>query len=591
MESASTNLGRRVLTILAADVVDYSRLTEIAEEATHGRLRAHRIRTFNPCTVSYRGQIIKNTGDGFLASFDSPGDALKCALEIQQEVSVGESVEPQDRRIRLRMALNVGDVIVEPEDIYGHSVNVAARLEQFAPPGGIVVSEEFLNRVKSNIQVPLDDLGQLRLKNLSRPVHAYSLHLPHAEHDIQAGVRRRPGRRTKIPSIAILPFRTSGNQEDAYFGAGMVDDIIVTLASISGLLVISRTSALSYASGLTDIQKIGQELGVGYVLSGSVRRTGNRLRISSNLSDIETDSVIWADRFDGELTELFDLQDRLATRIVWSVAPHVREAELKRARRKRPDNLTAYDLVLQAVDLIYRMNYADFVRAGPLLQRAIQADDGYATAYAYSALWNIHNINQGWTRDQKADAEEALRLAKGAIERGPADGFALAVCGHAQSQLFRDYSAGIELFDRALAAAPGNAMVWTLSSGVYSYTGNGHAAIERAEKGLRLSPIDKQSFFYLLFLTLAHYVNGTFEESIIWGRKSMSLNPRLCSNHRWLIGSLVALGRIEEAQEIAQALLNVQPHFRVSAYAQWCPLQVDLRAQLCERFRLAGVPD
>jgi TolB-like protein/class 3 adenylate cyclase len=581
-----------VLTILAADVVDYSKLTEVAEETTHARLRAHRVRTINPCTVSYRGHIIKNTGDGFLASFDSPGDALKCALEIQREVTVGESDEPHERRIRFRMALNIGDVIVEPDDIYGHSVNVAARLEQYAPPGGIVVSEDFLTRVKSNIEVPLDDLGRLRLKNLSRRVHAYSLHIPHAEHDLATGAQRRPSRRTKIPSIAILPFRTSGeNQEDAYFGAGMVDDIIVTLASITGLLVISRTSTLSYATGPTDIQKIGQELGVGYVLSGSVRRTGNRLRISSNLADVETNSVIWADRFDGNLMELFDLQDRIATRIVWSVAPHVREAELKRARRKRPENMTAYDLVLQAVDLIYRMNHADFVRAGPLLQRAIEADDGYATAYAYSALWKIHNINQGWTTNQKVDAEEALRLAAAAIDRDPADGFALAVYGHGTSQQLRDYRAGMELFDRALAAAPGNAMVWTLSSGVYSYMGNGSAAIERAEKGLRLSPVDRQSFFYLLFLTLAHYVNGTFEESVIWGRKSMSLNPRLCSNHRWLIGSLVALGQTNEAREIAQVLLNVQPLFRLSAYAQWCPLQLDLRTQLCERLRLAGVPD
>ena len=584
-------LTRRQLTILAADVVDYSRLTEAAEVNTHVRLRALRVQTIDPCVVSYRGRIIRNTGDGFLATFDSAADALACAIEIQREADIAEPAEAPDRKIRFRIGLNVGDVITEVEDIYGASVNIAARLEQYAPPGGIVISDKLVELVQSRFDILTDDLGHLNLKNISRPVHAFSLRVPGADQSVVPIAHGRGSRRARIPSIVVLPFRTSGeNQEDAYFGQGMVDDIIVVLASIQGLIVISRTSALSYV-GESDLQRVAQDLGVRYVLSGSVRRAGNGLRITAELTDIELNSVIWADRYDGELSELFDLQDRIATRIVWSSAPHVREAELRRALRKRPESMNAYDLVMQAIDLIYRMTFEDFSRARALLRQAISLDDSYAVAHAYAALWLVHSINQGWTSDQEADTQEAERLAAAACERDPANGFALAIHGHTRSVLFRDYDNAIGIFDRALAAAPGNAMVWSLSSGVRAYIGEGREAINRAERGLRLSPVDTQSYFYLLFLALAHYVNGTYEESVIWGRKSMALNPRLCSNMRWLIGSLVGLDKLSEARHVAQTLLQVQPRFRISTYAQWCPLKPELRAGLLEKLRIAGIPE
>jgi len=584
-------LSRRQLTIIAADVVDYSRLTEAAEVNTHVRLRALRVRIIDPCIVSYRGRVIRNTGDGFLATFDSSADALACAIEIQREVEATESSETSDRKIRFRIGLNVGDVITEPEDIYGTSVNIAARLEAYAPAGGIVIPETLVELMRSRYDIPTDDLGKLNLKNISRPVHAYSLRVPGADQSVLRIPRRRGARRAKIPSIVVLPFRTSGEvQEDLYFGQGMVDDIILALASIQGLLVISRTSALSYA-GEIDLQKVGQDLGVRYVLSGSVRRTGNGLRVTSELTDVESNSIIWADRYDGNLSELFDLQDRIASRIVWSLAPHVREAEVRRALRKRPESMNAYDLVLQAIDLIYRMNFAEFSRARGLLQQAISLDDSYALAYAYAAMWLMHGINQGWTSDQLADSQEAERLAAEACRRDPANGFALAIHAHARAILFRDYDTSIALFDRALAAAPGNAIVWTLSSGVHAWIGHGKEAIARAEKGLRLSPVDTQSHFYLTFLALAHYVHGTYDESVIWGYKSMGLNPRVCSNMRWLIASLVGLGKLDEARHVAQTLLKVQPRFHLSTYEKWCPLKPDIRAGLLDKLRIAGIPE
>ena len=587
--AAPANLLRRTLAIMTADVADYSRLTEVAEEETHLRLRALRVGTIDPCVVSYRGQIVKNTGDGFLATFDSSVDAVRCAIEVQRNVTASESPKSPDRRIRLRMALNFGNVISDLGDVYGTDVNVAARLEQFAQPGGIVVSDALLEVVRSRMDVPVQDLGQLELKNISRPVQAYSLRVAGLE---SGNALSNTAREATLPSIAILPFRTSDdNPDDAYFSEGMVDDIIFTLSSIRGLLVISRTSALAYRTGPIDLQKIGQDLGVRYAMSGSVRRVKSLLRITVELGDVASGSVIWADRYDGDISELFVLQERIATRIVWSLAPHVRESELKRGLRKRPENMNAYDLLLQAIDLQYRMNPADFARAGNLLRQSIKADDSYATAHAYAALWQIHNINQGWTRNLEADSLDAERLAAAAVDRDPADGFALAIHAHTKAVLFRDYNSSFELFDRALQAAPGNAMVWVLSSGVHSYTGQAKSAIERAEKGMRLSPLDTQSFFYLLFLTLAHYVNGTYDEAIIWGRKSAGMNPRLCSNLRWLIGSHVALGQIEEARYYARTILDVSPGFRLSQYSKWSPLREDLREELVKRLQIAGIPE
>ena len=590
IELSSPHFVRQTLTILAADVVGYARLTEAAEDDTHVRLRSLRVGLIDPCVVSYRGRIVKNTGDGFLAVFYSAVDAVQCAIELQRDISESERTEAPDRKIVFRMGLNVARAIVEPDDVYGMRVKVPARLEQCAPPGGIVVSVDVLEQGGSRIDVPMDDLGSLRLKNMSRPVRAYSLLVPGADRRA-ASNRMSVTRRAKVPSVAVLPFHDAVASDNNYFGDGMVEDIIVALQSIRGLLVIARTSTLAFRSAPVDTRRVGQELGVRYVLSGNVRHADERLRIVVELADVETGSVIWADRYNGDLADLFDFQARIATRIVWSVAPHVREAELKRALRKRPDNMNAYDLVMQAIDLMYRMNFSDFTQAGSLLQKAIVADPNYATAYAYAALWHIHNVAQGWAGEGSPDRAEAARLAAAAVDRDPADGFALALLAHTRSFLFRDYSAARELFDRALSASPNNAMAWSLSSAVYSYMGEGQTAVERAQQGLRLSPIDTQAFFYLMILGVAHYVNGTHDEAVIWLQKSLAINPRLCASLRVLIVSLVAMDRLEEARNHARTLLEIQPRFRISSYAELCPYRDNIRAEFLARLQQAGLPE
>ena len=590
IDAAEVAPTRRMLAILAADVVGYARLTELAEDATHIRLRSLRFGVINPCIVSFRGRIVKNTGDGFLASFDSALDAARCAVALQAEVAAAQTREGYDRKIQFRMGLNVAQTIVESEDIFGKGVNIAARLEQSAPAGGVVLSDEMFQQIKDRIDVPVQDLGVLRLKHLASPVHAYSLLLPEAERLPSSG--GKASRQAKVPYIAVLPFRTqAANPEDDYFGDGTADEIVVALQSLRGLCVISSMSTSPYRSGPIDSQRIGQELGVRYVLSGSIRRADQRLRISVELQDVEAGIVLWADHYDGEVSELFDFQSRIATRIVWSIAPQVREAELKRALRKRSDNLNAYELLMKAIDFMYRMNYFDFGRAGELLQAAIALDPSYATPYAYAALWHIHNVAQGWGAEGGPDAAEAARLATAAVDRAPADGFALAVLGHTKALLFKDYGAALDLFDRALSASPGNAMAWTLSSGVYGYLEDGQSAITRAEQGLRLSPADTQAYFYLFFLGQAHYINGNYDEAVVWARKTASLNGRLSANLRILAAAYVAKGQGEEALTITRMLLDIQPRFKLAAYRDRCPFRSSLRERFIEHLREAGLPD
>jgi adenylate cyclase len=486
------------------------------------------------------------------------------------------------------MGLNVARTIVESEDIFGQGVNIAARLEQAAPAGGVVLSHEIYQEVKDRLDIPAQDLGLLRLKHLSRPVRAYSLLLPEAQ---RLSVGPRPGRQAKVPFIAVLPFRAQGDEsQDDYVGDGTAAEIVVALQSIRGLFVIASTSTLPYRTGTIDNQKIGQDLGVRYVLSGNVRRTDKHLRLAVQLTDVEAGVVLWADHYDGDVSELFEFQSRIATRIVWSVAPQVREAELKRALRKRSDSLNAYELLMKAIALTYRMNFADFNRAGELLQASIVADPNYATAYAYAALWHIHNFAQGWSPEGGPDAAEATRLAAAAVEHDPADAFALAVLGHTKALFFKEYDNAIDLFDRALNASPGNAMAWSLSSGVYGYLENGLEAVRRSEQGLRLSPADTQAFFYLQFLGQAHYVSGNYDEALIWARKTVALNPRVAANLRTLAATHVARGQLDEARAVARMLLEVQPRFQLSVYAERCPFQTDLRERFLRHLSASGLP-
>ena len=394
------------------------------------------------------------------------------------------------------------------------------------------------------------------------------------------------------PSIAVLPFHVQGESEtQTYFGDGVVEDIIGALASLREMFVISRNSTLRYRGTGADVRVVGRDVGVSYVLSGSVRRANDRLRVSAELSETARGTVVWASHFDGISEDLFALQDQIATRVVSTIAPQVREAELRRAFRKRPDNMEAYDCMLRGLAQRYHLNPEDFSEARTWLERAIILDPGYAAPYALLADWHSIRAGQGWSADPAADNAEVIRLATAALERDSFDATALALCGHVKSLLLHEFDEALALFDRAIAASPSSAIAWARSSPTYSYIGDGREAIRRAEQGLRLNPFDLHVFFNHSILGLGLYVAGEHEEGIRWGRKAREENPRYTANLRFLAANLAAAGHLDEAREVSRALLAVEPGFRVDRFIEGYAMRdPELRGRFGSHLRLAGLP-
>jgi adenylate cyclase len=580
---------RRLAAILAADVVGYTRLMETHEVDTHIRLMQLRSEVLAPGVAAQRGRIVKHTGDGFLATFDTARDATRCALSLQEAVAAHTVGLPADQRISFRMGLNAADIILEGDDVFGDGVNIAARLQTYAPSGGVVVSSAVAEQLGNDFDVNVIDLGDLRLRNISRPVRVYALHPPMQPSRLvgEAAAGSEPR-----PSIAVLPFRMNlVSPDQAYFVDGIVYDIIRGLAALKELFVVSRGSTLGYSGRNIDVREIGRQLGVRYVLYGSVQKTSTTLRIGTELSDAESGEVVRSDQYEGDLDDLFALQDRIAISVVRTIAPQVLERELMRALRKHPQNLTAYDLVLQALDLLYRMDYDSFSKARGLLEQAISYDPNYALAYSYVALWYVFRIGEIGSSDPDADAVAGARYAAQGVELGGDDAFALAVYTHAQSFLLHDLDKGREVAGRAIAAGPSSAMAWTMASATSGFLGDGPEAVSQGEQGVRLSPLDARSFWHEGLLGQAHYVNGDYEQALEWALSALNRNGLIRFNHRLLIATLGALGRGREAAEAARRFLQIQPDFHVSSYAKRCPFRATALETWLGHLRSAGLPE
>ena len=579
---------RRLAAVLAADVVGYTRLMEAHEEDTHVRLMQLRSQILDPGVAAQHGRIVKNTGDGFLATFETARDATRCALSLQEAVSAHTAALPADQRISFRMGLNAADIIVEEDDVYGEGVNIAARLQTYASSGGIVVSGAIAEQLDNDLNVNAIDLGDLRLRNIGRPVRVYALRpsMQPAKLVGEAVAGSEPR-----PSIAVLPFRMNlASPDQGYFADGVVYDIIRGLAALKELFVVSRGSSLGYGGRDIDVREIGRQLGVRYVLYGSVQRTTTMLRIGTELSDAESGEVIRSDQYEGDPGDLFALQDRIAISVVRKIAPQVRERELMRAMRKHPQNLTAYDLVLQALDLLYRMDYDSFSKARGLLEQAISHDPNYALAYSYVALWYVFRIGEIGSPDPDGDAIAGARYATEAIERGD-DAFALAMYGHVLSFLLHDFHKAKEILERAIEAGPSSAMAWTMASATSGFLGDGPSAVRQGEQGVRLSPLDARSFWHEGLLGQAYYVNGEYKQALEWARSAVSRNELIRFNQRLLIVTLDALGRREEAAQAARRFLQIQPEFRISSYATRCPFRDAALETWLGHLRSAGLPD
>jgi len=396
------------------------------------------------------------------------------------------------------------------------------------------------------------------------------------------------------PSIAVLPFvEQSAATASSYFSDGLVEDIISALSCLPELIVISRTSTLRYRGAVQDPRQVRRELRVRYMLSGSVRRAGNKVRLSAELADCERGATIWSDRFGGEAADLFELQDELSARVVATIAPQVQESELRRVLRKRPESLDAYECVLRGLDLLYRFDDDDkFMQALPMFERAMTLDPTYATAHALAASWYSVRMGQGLSPDRMADYREAERLSKLALTMDRFDPLALSLCGHIRAFLFRDFDHAIELFDRALAANPSSAIAWVRSSATFSYIDEPREARRRVDIGLRLSPYDAHVFRSYAIVALASYAAGDYADAAQWARRSAARNPRFTANLRFLAASLAASGQIDEARDVGRELLRVHPNFSAFSFVEGHAFKdPDKRRLFAEHLVLAGLPE
>src|SRR5215472_3971718 len=484
---------RRLAAILAADVAGYSRLMSVDEKGTHERLKTHFRELINPKITMHGGRIVKNTGDGLLAEFPSAVNAVRCAVEIQRAMVDQNADAPKDKRISFRIGVNLGDVIVEPEDIFGDDVNIASRLEALAEPGGIWISRAVRDRIGERLPYSFDDIGEQSVKNIAHPVHVFRVRFegetkprPTGTPDIVAKSLLFPDK----PSIAVLPFvNLSGDPEQEYFADGMVDEIITALSRIRWLLVVARNSSFTYKDQTVDVKQIGRELGVRYVLEGSVRKGGGRVRITAQLIESITGTHLWADRFDGSLEDIFELQDKVASSVAGVIEPTLQAAEIRRSADRPTRNLTAYDLYLRALAALFPITRERTLDALGLLEQAIVIDRHYGAF--------LRGVLSRATRERTLDrrAREipppGCRSRSASAPGGGADPGILANAAHVLAYFGENIGAMVGLVDRALALNPSFARGWNVSGTLRLWAGQPDIAIEHAETSLRLSPRER----------------------------------------------------------------------------------------------------
>jgi adenylate cyclase len=553
------------------------------EEGTLARVNAIRREFWEPKVAEHRGRIVKRTGDGVLIEFASVVDAARYGIEIQRGMAERNAEVPQDQRIELRMGIHVGDVLIEEDDIFGDGVNVAARLEGIAEPGGICFSRAAFEQVEGKIDASFEDGGDQQLKNIARPIRIYRI-------NFAAPVRSATLKVPDKPSIAVLPFQNmSGDPEQDYFADGMVEDIITGLSRIKWLFVIARNSSFTYKGRTVDVKQVGRELGVRYVLEGSVRKVGSRVRITCQLIEGETGAHIWAERYDRPLDDIFALQDEITLSVVGAIEPNLRLAEVERAKRKRPDSLDAYDLVLQALPDVYSRMPEQSQRALRLLARALELDPTYALAHACAAQCNHAIFLRGGQNIENRKA--AVRHAQAALAYGQDDALALTLAGFSIGMEGHDRAAAFAAFEASLAVSPSSALAFMQGSVIHALAGDAERAIEWSEKGLRLSPFDPWRSSAFLALALAKFHLGQTQEAAADARKSVQSSPGFSIPYVALAAALARLGRLEEAKTVAARVLELQPEFRYSRFLAAANCETKLAAALSEALRPTGLPE
>jgi adenylate cyclase len=581
---------RRLAAILAADVAGYSRLIGADEGGTLDRLKALRRELFDPKIAEHRGRLVKTTGDGLLVEFGSVVDALRCAVEVQREIAGRNAGVPPDSRIEFRIGINMGDIVVEDGDIFGDGVNVAARLEALAEPGGICVAARVQEDAAGKLDLVFEDIGEQRLKNIARPVRVYRVVTTTrpAMPQVSSGLPL-PDK----PSIAVLPFANmSGDPEQEYFADGMVEEIITALSRIRWLFVIARNSSFTYKGQAIDVKQVGGELGVRYVLEGSVRKAAGRVRITAQLIDATSGTHLWADRFDGSLEDVFELQDQVASGVVGAIEPRLRQSEIERAHRKPTESLDAYDLYLRALALRDIHTDDSMREAIALLKRALAIDPNYVPAKAAIGWSRIHQRSHGRSPVSEADGAEAIAYAREAIETGKDDPDALFMAAFTLFYFAGDLAVAGTAVDRALALNPNSAHAWMVRG--YVSLPQPDAAIAAFERAIRLNPFDRLERGFIGGIAVAHLRAGRYEQALDWADRALGEQPTYPAALRTKAIACAHLDRLKEAREAVRRLLDLQPWNTIARTAQFYARlfgSQDAAAIYVEGLRKAGMPE
>jgi adenylate cyclase len=559
---------RKLAAIFAADIVGYSRQMSADEEGTHAAVTALRREVIAPAIDKHHGRIVKSTGDGFLADFASAVDAVRCAVEMQAAVTERNGAVPSERRIEYRIGINIGDIIVEADDIYGDGVNIAARLEALAQANGVFVSRVVRDQVRDKIDVAFEDLGEQQVKNIARPVRVYRVRPggPHPSPPPQAGEEGARSARVGAaepppvlplpdkPSIAVLPFQNmSGDPEQEYFADGMVEEITTALSRIRWLFVIARNSSFTYKGQAIDVKQVGRELGVRYVLEGSVRKAGGRIRITAQLIQAETDTHLWAERFDGSLEDVFDLQDRVAISVAGVIEPTLQAAEIRRSAERPTNDMTAYDLYLRAYSLAFTWERDAIIRALDLLDQAIERDPRYGAALVEAASRHFEMHVNGWSEDPEESRRKGVELTRRALQVAGDDPNVLCKAAYALGYFGEELDVAIALVDRGLELNPSSARGWQWSGWLRSWSGQPDLAIKHFETSLRLNPREQRANPFM-GIGVAHFFARRFEEARVTLLRSLQEKPNWVPTHRFLASCYAHMGRLDEAQETVKRL-------------------------------------
>jgi adenylate cyclase len=561
---AEARVERRLAAILAADVAGYSRLMGTDEEATLAALKACRHELIDPKIAEYRGRIVKTTGDGVLGEFPSAVDAVRCAIEVQRAMATRNAAIPEDRRIEFRIGINVGDIIIDEGDIYGDGVNIAARVESLASPGEVCLSDNEQN-----------------LKNIVQPVRVYGVRLD--------GTPERPALvLPDKPSIAVLPFQNmSGDPEQEYFADGISEDIITGLSKLRWLFVIARNSSFAYKGKVADVKRVSRELGVRYVLEGSVRKSGNRVRITSQLIDATTGNHLWAERYDDDLTDIFKLQDEITKKVVAAIEPKLLEAEGIRSQSRSSADLDAWEMVIRANSLFWRLTKTESLAAIVALKQVVERHPEYAPAHSMLAFSLLLARQFGW-RSMEPQVKEAEALAVRAAVLDDSDPWAHLALGLVATTRRRTNEA-LEEFQRALDLNPNFAAAHGYLGFALALGGALDESIDHCERAIRLSPHDPQNAVFNVHLSAAYYHMGRYAEAVNIGRKAIQQRFGLPNAHRIYAASLAQAGQIEEARAELALLQELHPENSIAWIEQNIPLNPSRMAKLVEGLRKAGM--